>query len=351
MYSILTKDLNQPLLDKLRPLVVEKGSPYEGLLPFFNDVMTNDADLEHLITFLDESPSAAHRGFADQLRRCFSSVLATTLQNVEDELAADRFGLYAMLLDMYNVSGFPESLEGILTINYDDYIEAAISHLTGGAQDAVDYGIDFPSERSGAKSIELLKLHGSFSWRDTWPVHPFGPLEDDIPLWIPPGIQKAKERYPFNLFWGRAREMLRCDVLRIIGCRLSPNDWDLIALLFTTRHAEGDGKSPYTVEIIDSPSRAQELKQRYPYLNVTSIVEIQEPEIGEQLVGELLGGAPRPLDSLSDDERDALYEKRNGNWFRMWLQQMAEQLMQDLRITSLETQSGVFLRLWEEMYG
>ena len=52
MYSILTKDLNQPLLDKLRPLVVEKGSPYEGLLPFFNDVMTNDAISSISLPFL-----------------------------------------------------------------------------------------------------------------------------------------------------------------------------------------------------------------------------------------------------------------------------------------------------------
>ena len=207
------------------------------------------------------------------MRICFSSVLATTLQNVEDELAADRFGLYAMLLDMYNVSGFPESLEGILTINYDDYIEAAISHLTGGAQDAVNYGIDFPSERSGAKSIELLNSTFVFlagylagpSLRSAGGRHP---TVDST------GNTEGQGAIPIQLALGPRPEMLRCDVLRIIGCRLSPNDWDLIALLFTTRHAEGDGKSPYTVEIIDSPSRAQELKQRYPYLNVTSIVEI-----------------------------------------------------------------------------
>ena len=351
VHSILTRDLNPPLLAELRPLVVEEGGPYEGLMPLFNEVMTEDADLEHLITFLDESPSAVHRQFADHLRRCFSRVLTKTLQTVEDELASDRFGLYAMLLDMYNVPNFSESLEGILTINYDDYIEAALSHLTEGEHDPVDYGIDLPSQPGGPELIQILKLHGSFSWHDTWPVRPFAEVENDIPLWIPPGIQKAKERYPFNLLWGRAREMLRCDVLRIVGCRLSPNDWDLIALLFTTRHAEGPGGSPYTVEIIDSPSRAKELKQRYPYLNVISIVEIQEPEIGRQLVGELLGGEPRSLASLSDDDRETLYDKRRGNWFRMWLQQMAEQLRQDLGVTSLKTRSGAFLRLWEEMYG
>lgn len=331
--------------------MVADNGPYRSLQHLLNELVTNDADVEHLITFLDESPSGVHRRFAGELRQCFSNVLKKTLHDVEGELDADRFSLYAMLLDMYNVPDCPESLQGILTINYDDYIEAALSYLAEHAHDSVDYGIDIKPQYDTADTIELLKLHGSFSWHDAWPVRPIADQEHDAPLWIPPGIQKAKERYPFNLLWGRAREMLRCDVLRIVGCRLSPNDWDLIALLFTTRHANVAERKPYVVEIIDAPARALELKQRYPYLDVTSIVEIQEPDIGKQLVGELVGGAPRPLDSLSDDERETLYQKKKENWFRIWLQQMAEQLNQDLGTESLMTPSGTFLRLWEEMHG
>ena len=331
--------------------MVAEHSPYPGLLHLLNELTTGDADLEHLITFLDESPSSMHRRFADELRTCFSKVLRDTLRNIEDELAADRFALYAMLLDMYNIPNYPESLHGILTINYDDYIEAAVSYLAEHTHNPVDYGIGIQPEYGAGDAIEVLKLHGSFSWLDTWPIRTFSNGEDRDPLWIPPGIQKGKGRYPFNLLWGRAREMLRCDVLRVIGCRLSPNDWDLIALLFTTRHAGADDKRPYSVQIIDSPARALELSERYPYLDVQSLVEIREPKIGQQLIGELLGGMPRPLEALSEDERDTLYKVDGKNWFRMWLQQMAEQLNQDLGTESLMTPSGTFLRLWEEMYG
>lgn len=351
MYSILTNDLNQPLVDELRPLVTAQNSPYRGFSHLLNEILTNDADLEHLITFLDESPSVVHRRFADELRNSFYSVLKTALDAVEDELATDRFALYAMLLDMYNIPECPESLQGILTLNYDDYIEAAVNYLAAHSQDAVDYGIDIRTDRRSVTDVELLKLHGSFTWRDTWPIRRFANSRDHIPNWIPPGIQKAKERYPFNLLWGRAREMLRCDVLRIVGCRLSPNDWDLIALLFTTRHGESGNRRPYTVEIIDAPARASELKHRYPYLDVQSLVDIRDPAIGTQLVGELVGGMPRPPESLSPEEVQSLYKRKDENWFRLWLQQMAEHLGRDLGTTSLTTPSGTFLRIWEEMYG
>ena len=257
-------DLTDPLSSKLRKLVSENNSKYEDLSYLVNEVITEDTDLEHLITFLADSPSLVHRQFAEDLRKCFYTVLANKLREVESELKDQRFDLYAMLLDMYNMEDCPETLNGILTINYDDYIEAAESYLTSSDDTSVDYGIDIGPRSGTQRGLRIVKLHGSFSWQDKWPIR-LGELPNgETPLWIPPGIHKAKERYPFNLLWGRAREILQCDVLRIIGCRLSPNDWDLIALLFTSRHAVVNGARPFTIEIIDSPARANELKMLYP---------------------------------------------------------------------------------------
>src|SRR5207249_3124295 len=124
---------------------------------------------------------------------------------------------------------FNEELGGILTINYDEYIEQAIQSFQ---DQSVDFGIDVRGNERKRNSIRLLKLHGSFGWEDAWPIVVKGGATKLC--WIPPGIQKARDRYPFDVLWGLAREMLDCDVLRIVGCRLSPNDWDLISLLFST---------------------------------------------------------------------------------------------------------------------
>ncbi len=63
-----------------------------------------------------------------------------------------------------------------------------------------------------------------------------------------------------------ARDVLDCDVLRVIGCRLGSNDWDLISLIFSTHHANRDARPAYDIEIIDAPQHALQLQKAYPYL-------------------------------------------------------------------------------------
>ena len=190
-------------------------------------------------------------------------------------MKGDHYALYSALLDMYNVDGIGERLQGILTLNYDDYIEEAARAIHGVE---VDFGVDSNGKQEGG--IPVLKLHGSFSWYDVWPIR----LRRNAgrPLWIPPGIRKVKDRYPFNLVWGRARELLDCDVLRVVGCRLGPSDWDLISLLFSTRHSNPNRSDPYQVEIIDSPRHAMWLQECYPYLDVRSVLEIRDQRRGRE---------------------------------------------------------------------
>jgi len=346
-YGILMADLNEPIARAIRKLVDEPGNAYTSVYALVNELLDAEGtDLEHIITFLDESPSAVSRRFADDLRRLFYDVLSRRLSAVESEIADSRFGLYSMLFDMYNTLDFPEQLSGVLTLNYDDYIEAAISSIYSIAE-PVDFGITF-HQRWTTRRITLLKLHGSFTWKDSWPIERMADGDSAHPLWIPPGIQKAKDRYPFNVLWERAREMLQCDLLRVVGCRLGPNDWDLLSLLFTTRHASDLDALPYVVEVIDSPGRAEELKRRYPFLDVRSILDITDFDIGRQLVGELTGGAPRPTKDLTTDQFTQLCDIRR-NWFRVWLEQMAEALYTTNGPDSLDTDSGIFRARWEEM--
>ena len=205
--------------------MIRNRPEYETLHDLVNDIIAPSTDYEQIITFLDESPSAIHRRFADDLRSTFHGVLRTRLDAVAQEVEAKHFRLYSALLAMHRLPSFPEQMVGLLTINYDDYLERAIRDVF---ETSADYGIHIEGAGTPAYDApKLLKLHGSFSWRDSWPVAITN--DDPDPLWIPPGIHKTKTRYPFNYLWALARELLDCDILRIVGCRLSPRDWDLIS--------------------------------------------------------------------------------------------------------------------------
>ena len=341
--GILMKHLNRPLSDRIHDLVTKKKRKYRSLARLVNELVDENADFEHLITFLDDSPSLVHKQLANDLRTTFEGVLRQELGDVRRELGDDRYRLYSALLDMYRVKHCPERLQAILTTNYDDYIERATQHVYGAPP---DLGIRLRGSPPTFAPVTLLKLHGSFQWRDRWPIE-HNPRNAGRPLWIPPGIQKRKDHYPFNVLWGTARQTLDCDVLRIVGCRLSPSDWDLVSLLFGTRHAATG--APYIVEVIDSPEHARSLRQAYPYLDVRSILEIDTMDVGKQLVGEYSGGPPRPFRSLSDDEQGVVLATAgvHRNWFRIWLEQMAEAFARSPAISGLRTDTGEFEKLLE----
>ena len=342
--GILMSHLTKEIVRRVRKLV-EPGSEYHSLSRVVNEVVEDASDFEHLITFFDESPSSLHRKFAGALRKVFEGVLKDKLQEIESQFGKDRVSLYAALLDMYNVEDIDESLHGIMTLNYDDYIEVAAREIYGTAQIDLPF-VDCPDSRPRSP---LLKLHGSLGWEDAWPMRRRDFDSTTMPLWIPPGIRKGKERYPFNLIWGWARDLLDCDVVRVIGCRLGPSDWDLISLLFGTRHANNSRELPYSIEIIDSPLHARRLQKSYPYLDVKSLFEIDTLSIGNQLVAEYVGGSPRGYDTLSTREKDRLSEvveqRQTDNWFRVWLVQMGERLQATLGEEATDTNSGSF-RHW-----
>ena len=345
--GILMSDLATELVVGIKYLV-QSNAQYRPLLRVVNEIVGEEADFEHLITFFDESPSAVHRAFADGMREVFEEVLNARLQEIEMEYGSKRMSLYAALFDMYNVTGIDESLHGVLTLNYDDYIEVAAAEI----HDSHRIDLDFDASTNEARRSWFLKLHGSFAWEDAWPIRRREAGSSSRPLWIPPGIRKGKERYPFNLLWGLARDVLNCDVLRVIGCRLGPSDWDLISLLFGTRHANRDRDLPYSIEIIDSPKNAARLQESYPYLGVKSLFEIDTLGVGRNLVGEFLGTAPCRYDALSDADttrlREVVEDTGNENWFRRWLVQMGEGLQATLGEDSTDTDKGAFRR-WLEI--
>ena len=318
-HGLLMRHLNEPLARELSLLVRDRYPDDENLFDLVNAVVGEDTDIEHVITFLDNAPSMLHRNFAEDLRNAFEGVLRSELHAVEEDESRNPVDLYTVLFDLHALLSDSEAIRGILTTNYDSYIEEALG-LAG--YDSVDLG--FYTHPSGSattgNTVKLLKLHGSFDWQDTSPVT-IG--EGNSTLWIPPGIQKDKQRYPFNVIWGVAREVLACDVLRVVGCRLGGNDWDLISLLFTSLHAQSKHQ-PYKVEIIDSPTSAIQLQESLPYLDSLSIVELED--VGPQLVAEWGNRAPRDFGELDDVEKAGVLDGADAgsNWFEIWLRHKAE---------------------------
>ena len=335
--KLLMNSLTPKLSEEIRSQQTPTSLQDNRLVDLLNSVFSEETNIEHVITFLDESTSIHHRDFADSLRKVFEKVLRQELNSVKDENPDDFCKLYKALLHMHEIQGVQEELKAILTINYDDLIENAVNQIH---TNPIDYGVKISETVPENQGLRLLKLHGSFNWGDKWPI-----TEDseDAALWIPPGIFKNKDRYPFNVLWGLAREVLDCDLLRIIGCRLSSSDWDLISLLFTTRHSNAR-RRPYMIEVIDSPIHAEKLKNEYPYLDIRSILEIEEYQIGNQYVGDLLFEAPQAYNSLTPEQQKRVMDtsKSDKNWFRIWLIYMAEAMYSDPNIDPSEIESGVF---------
>lgn len=322
------------LLERMREQYVLQFPDHSGIGHLVNEVVDKKTDFEHLLTFLADTPSQQFQEFAESLKLVFSAVLRAALEKVRQDVGEQHSDLYAVLVDMHEVEGSGESLAGFLTLNYDSFLEHAIREKLGRS---IDYGI----RTVGADAddpIPVLKLHGSFSWRHSWPVEVVGEIEAG--LWIPPGIRKAKADYPFNAIWGAARELLDCDVLRIIGCNLGPNDWDLVSLLFTTMHGR-EAAPPYDIEVIGSASTASGISDMFPYLNVLSLLELSE--IGPQLIGEVLGSAPMEYESLEQAEKERVVKDARTkieNPFERWLRLKGELMWRDLG--SLSTDHGLF---------
>ena len=341
--KLVMPGLIERLQDSTRNAYVEDFSDHAGLKHLVNDVFDDSTDFEHLLTFLADTPSQRYKDFAERLKKVFSTVLRRALAGVRSELGDQHSALYAALLDMHEVPGAGEHLVGFLTLNYDNFLEHAIEHALGRT---VDYGVEVANPKScdGQAPISVLKLHGSFSWHSMWPIEVAE--ESDVGLWIPPGIRKAKGEYPFNAIWGRARELLDCDVLRIVGCNLGPNDWDLVSLLFTTMHGR-ESAQPYEIEVIGRPANAEKMSKTFPYLNSRSLLEIRE--LGAQFIAEVLGTHPTDFSDLNQAEQERALDAaatKITNPFHHWLRLKGELMHRDLE--SISTERDLFRRFIEE---
>lgn len=295
--------------------------------------LTTGANLERLVSLFEYSGTSKHLQIAKELRSHFRKVLEARIEEIEPGFVPE---LIMALLDMHRVEDVGEQVTAIFTTNYEDLIERAANKIHGGVNYPIQLatsGKTFPLTNAGPP---IVKLHGSFNWKSDFPISFTGTSDhSDDGVWIPPGVMKRKEIYPFNILWGKAKELMDCDVLRIIGSSLSLNDWELVALISIAQGLGANGSRKFSVELIDSPRKKEEITDTHHYLDVVGILDMDF--VREFLINSYMGS---DRDTTDGKLESLLQTAVKGNIFETWLRAKGEKMYNDDK--SLDTPSGDF---------
>jgi hypothetical protein len=269
----------EPLsLEHISGLVVEKARRRKVLKEILGHIQPDDIkDIELYISLLESLQIRKYTDMTNILRSLFCAI-------IQEKLLVDNAPLKPTLsmalLQMHKAIEDQEELKGAISLNYDSLLDHAFNEIHHG----LNYGIkckcsattdDYVLEQD---SVPLIKLHGSFNWKRSFPLITIDEQqaqsgEQSEMLWLPPSIEKERDMYPFNTLWGKAYEILDCDILRIVGCKLSQNDWGLISLLFNTQLRTDDA---YQIELITSHDSGLAIRSRNGFLkNVKALGELE----------------------------------------------------------------------------
>jgi hypothetical protein len=322
--SILMNSITEAISQRI---VTDTTNEFASVRNELQNDLVAEANIEHLITLYEISSYAPHNEIARKLKRLFREEIQKRIDELGTGFSPK---LLLALIDMHSIKEVQEDLVLILTTNYEDLIERALQQINGGINYVVgincfdhSYCIDI------TKKPPLLKLHGSFNWKNGYPItveHDVRTAEETV--WIPPGVTKKKDAYPFNVIWGRAKELLECDTLRIIGSSLTQTDWELISLIHSTHRLRTDDSPHYKVEFIGLPSACKRIKQDYPYLSPITYTEMEEftKFAIDNFLPEYIGRSELP----EDEKLNAIATKieESENVFEIWLRTKGDILIE-----------------------
>lgn len=232
-----------------------------------------EADIEKLISLLSASGIEEYRATAEELRGLYYKEILDTLSKAG---ILEKPKLAIGLLEMHKNAVFKkvENLTGIITLNHDNLFQIASQKVHG----CVNLGFKFDSNHfkydENCIAPYIIQLHGSFNWKNSLTIEVLklstkSKYDKEI-LWIPPAILKEAKDYPYNKLMGLAYELLtkKCNLLRIIGCSLSQNDWNLISLIFNSQYYQYyfNDKNCFKIELIMDHETGEAIKKDYSYL-------------------------------------------------------------------------------------
>jgi hypothetical protein len=196
-------------------------------------------------------------------------------EDIEEILSAPkarRFYLHKALFELHKQAAAQrkEKLVGLISLNYDDVLDTAYEQYHGPPHYC--FSLDEPLL---VDDVPLLKLHGSFNWKD----RQIRGRKRTIEI-IPLGSTKNYIHPPYGCIWNQALEtLIGCDTLRVIGCSLSQNDFHLIDLLFKAHLERG---TPFDIEIIAPANAGDAIQKNYGFFprikTLTQIPDILVPD-------------------------------------------------------------------------
>lgn len=268
-----------------------------------------ETDIEKLITLLTATGTVQNIEYAEILRENYYIEI---IKSINDAGILHNPELAKALLQMHTNKKFSgiEKLLGIISLNHDNLFQEASQTV----HSYINLGFEFTSDDficgNITKAPFLIQLHGSFSWRRHKSIHVVrikpASRYDRSMTWIPPSILKETKDYPFNKLTGLAYELLAdCDMLRIVGCSLSQNDWNLISLIFNAQNSQyNETKKCFKIELIMDIDNFDAFKKEISYLkDVTPIPHLDDGDFSRY-------NTPR-------DERERPSELDNP--FEFWL--------------------------------
>lgn len=300
---------NYPELgDGLCCTVLNKTSRFKNL--GIKKSKSEEIDIEKLISLFENSGIKKYIELAEELRNHYYNEIVKIL--LKKEILKNPC-LAICLLEMHRyIKVEIEQLSGIINLNHDCLFQVASQKL----YDGINIGFEFISSsfKPDNDAPLLVKLHGSFNWIKGLPIKiiRLNQIRSDSSeiLFIPPTIIKESKGYPFNKLTGIAYEILskKCDILRIIGCSLSQNDWDIISLIFNSQYMQWlFNKECFRIELIMSPKSCARIKREYSYFQ--NIIPIQFLRDGD-------------FEAYKQEE---IYRSAElGNPFSYWLKTKAE---------------------------
>lgn len=183
----------------------------------------------------------------DEVRKDIEGILSAQTTN--------RFYLHKALFELHKhqAARRKEVLSGLISLNYDDVLDTAYEKYYGSPRYC--FSLDKPLL---ADDVPLLKLHGSFNWKNV----KIRGRNRNIEI-IPLGSTKNYIHPPYGCIWNQALQtLIGCDTLRVIGCSLSPNDVHLIDLLFKAHLERG---TPFEIEIVGSEKMGEGIRSNYGF--------------------------------------------------------------------------------------
>ena len=194
------------------------------------------------------------------------------IQNILSTSTTRPFYLHKALFELHEqpASQRKEKLTGVISLNYEDVLDGAYEQYHGPPRYC--FSLD---QLLGANNVPLLKLHGSFNWKD---VKIRGRTRNiDI---IPLGSAKTYIHPPYGCIWNQALQtLIGCDTLRVIGCSLSQNDIHLIDLLFKAHLERG---TAFEIEIIATRTVGEAIRSNYGFFpSLRTLTEIKDNLVPE----------------------------------------------------------------------